>query len=257
MSLIIAWPPATVRRQLWPIRLGRTMPSFPGNDQWHVIFRNLDDLSWSSESRLHSRPAHLLAHSQVGHDLLAAAQDGGVLVRLLETLNVHSHARAGNAPAAEHLNSLVCDEGASTRGLVLQQCDGAPEFLRLFLVWHRVHLVRHQLQQRMRTLDHSGHPCKFLPQDRLLNEGLAESLALRRPLEAICYRETASRQKLRHNHPSLMVEVVHDARKAVALDPLVEETHKVLHGHLHIVEDDQSGTGTTRVCGLNGLCLHT
>mmetsp|Transcript_18905 Transcript_18905/g.50132 ORF Transcript_18905/g.50132 Transcript_18905/m.50132 type:complete len:208 (-) Transcript_18905:380-1003(-) len=166
---------------------------------------------------LHGRPHHLLADRQVRHDLLAAPEDGRVLVRLLEALHVRAHARLGDGPAAKHLHRLVGYQGAGPCGLVLQERDRAAELEGLLLVGHLVHLVCDRLEERVGTLDSACHPRELLPEDGLLDQRLAKGHALCGPLEAVRDAQPAAREELGHDEPALVVEVVHDAGEALAL----------------------------------------
>mmetsp|Transcript_63974 Transcript_63974/g.187132 ORF Transcript_63974/g.187132 Transcript_63974/m.187132 type:complete len:201 (+) Transcript_63974:153-755(+) len=198
-----------------------------------------------SELRMQGIPAHLLADGEVGHDLFTPTQYGRILVCLLEAFDVLPHPGPCDPTAAKHLHRLICNQGARARGLVLQESNWAPQLLRLLLVGHDIHLVCHNLQESMSTLNHPCHPCQLMTQHRLLNEGFAEGLALRCPLEAIGNLQPACRKKLRHNEPALMVEVVHDTSKALAFLPTVPQSHKVLHWHLDVVKEHQSCASTT------------
>mmetsp|Transcript_90553 Transcript_90553/g.234809 ORF Transcript_90553/g.234809 Transcript_90553/m.234809 type:complete len:270 (-) Transcript_90553:764-1573(-) len=215
-------------------------------------------LTSASGSQLcpHRFAYHLLSDGQICHDFLAASQDGRVLVCLLEALHTRAHACPGDASATEHLHRLVSDQSTSPSGLILQQGDGPTELLGLLFVRHLVHLVSYNLEQGMCTFNCASHSGQLLAQHRLLDQWLAESHALRGPLEAVRDLHPATHEELGNDEPSFMVEVVHDASEALALLALVAHAHQIFHWHHHIVEDDERRASAARVRSLDGLGLH-
>mmetsp|Transcript_8052 Transcript_8052/g.17479 ORF Transcript_8052/g.17479 Transcript_8052/m.17479 type:complete len:223 (-) Transcript_8052:683-1351(-) len=114
------------------------------------------------------------------------------------------------------------------------------------------HVVGDRLHVTLDALGRRSSGGELEANDRLLNESLAEDLALFRPKECIAESSTDLPKQVVANQPSFVVKVVHDKPETVILLP-----EQVFSWHLHVIEDHQSSPSTGGVCGLNLASVHT
>lgn len=94
-------------------------------------------------------------------------------------------------------------------GLRFQPGDGAAELQHRFGVVHDIALVNEVLQPVVRGLDLAGHVGEFEPNDRVVNELLAESAALVGVLDGFLVTDSGEADALDDDADALVVEVCH------------------------------------------------
>mmetsp|Transcript_24747 Transcript_24747/g.39649 ORF Transcript_24747/g.39649 Transcript_24747/m.39649 type:complete len:249 (+) Transcript_24747:276-1022(+) len=140
---------------------------------------------------------------------------------------------------------------SSTSGLVLQHGDGARHTLADRSVLGMHHVVGQRLAEGLDRFHGSRGRRELIPDNRLVNEWLAEDFSLPGPHECVGECSSHLPQQALANHPALMVEVIHDQ-----LEALVLLAQQVAHRHQHVVEDHQGSPAAGGVGGLDLACVH-
>merc|ERR1719321_648658 len=190
----------------------------------------------TDELRSHLRNLALLANAKVKHDLLGPARNGHGSNLAREALDFGALPATRVSQSPEDLRTLTRAILKHLRALNLQQCSGAAELHERLQLLHGVHLVGDDLQPGVVGLDLTRHLCEFPSDDRVVNELLAEGLALICELQA--FLETNAGEAVGHpaDEEALVVEILHDV-----LEPFPLFTDQVRCRNLHVAEGDEGG----------------
>lgn len=192
-----------------------------------------------TESELHSiklEDPQTLAHAQVKHNLFTTTRNGVSADITVESLDLAALSTAGVAETAEDLAGLASAVFEGGGGLGLETGNGTAELEHGLGFVHGLGLVDDALEPAAGGLDLAGHVGQLQSDDRVVDQALAERLALVSVLDGLLVADAREADALDDDADALVVEVGHDHSESLVL--LADQ---VLHGDLDILEGDIGG----------------
>lgn len=187
-----------------------------------------------------------LPNTQIQHNLLASTRDSISPDIPIQPLDLCSLATTAIAQAAKDLTRFPSAELKRSSALGLQAGNSATELQHGLHLAHSLALEDEVLEPVVRGLDLAGHVGELEADDGVVDEALAEGLALVRVLDGLLVADAREADALDDDADALVVEVGHDH-----LEALVLLADQVLHGHLDVFEGDVRGAA-----GPDALAVH-
>lgn len=178
-----------------------------------------------------------LAHAQIQHDLLTSTGDGVGTDITVQTLDLATLATTAVTETTEDLAGLAGAVLEAGGGLGLEAGNGTAELEHGLGFVHALALEDDVLQPVVGGFDLAGHVGQLHTDDRVVDQALAEGLALVGVLHGLFVANTGETDTLDDDADTLVVEVGHDD-----LESLVLLANQVLHGHLDVLEGNVGGT---------------
>lgn len=154
--------------------------------------------------------AECLSDAQVQHNLLASSGDGHRSDVSIQPLDLSALASSAVAQPAEDLARLARAELKGRGALRFEPGDGAAQLQHRFRLGHLRTLVDEVLEPVVRRLDLPCHVGELEPDDRVIDESLAECAALVCVLHGVFVADASVPDRLNDDSDSLVVEVRHD-----------------------------------------------
>lgn len=177
-----------------------------------------------------------LSDTQIQHNLLRATRNSVRAHIPVQALDTAALAAARVRQATKDLRGFAGAELEGGGGLSLEAGDGAAELEHGLHLVHALALEDEVLEPVVAGLDLAGHVGQLQPDDRVIDQLLAEGAALVRVLDAVLVTHAREAQALDDDADALVVEVGHDD-----LEALVLLADQVLDGHLDVLEGDVGG----------------
>ena len=179
-----------------------------------------------------------LSYTQIQHDLLTSTRDSIRPNIPIQPLDLSTLATTTIAKTTKDLTRLSSTELESCGTLRLQASNSATEFQHGFRLAHELALVHQVLEPVVAGLDLARHMRQLEADDGVVDEFLAEGLALVRVLDAFLVADAGESDGLDDDADALVVEVCHDNFEALVL--LADE---ILYGDLDVLKSDVGGSG--------------
>ena len=177
-----------------------------------------------------------LPNTQIQHNLLGATRDGIGPHIPIQPLDLRPLPTPTIRQAAKDLAGLPGTEFKGDGRLGLQAGNRTAELQHRFGLMHDLALIDQVLEPVIRGLDLAGHVRELEADDGVIDEFLAEGLALVRVLDALLVADAGEADALDDDADALVVEVRHDD-----LEALVFLAEEVLHGDLDVLEGHVRG----------------
>lgn len=177
-----------------------------------------------------------LSNRKIRHNLLTATRNGITSNLSVQPLDLRALSTSGVSKTTENLDSLSGAELESLGRVQLEGGDGATKTEHGLGLVHVFGLVGDVFEPVVGTLDLAGHVCELEADDGVLEEGLAEGLALVGVAVGFFVADAGEAVALDDDAEALVVEVGHDDFEA-----LVFFANEVLDGDLDVFEGDVGG----------------
>lgn len=187
-----------------------------------------------------------LPDAEIQHDFFATARNGIGPDISVKPLDLSALSSTAVAQSSENLTGFPSTEFKGCGTLGFAAGNGSSEFQHGLHIVHLLALVDQVLEPVIRGLDLARHMCEFEADDGVIDETLAESLALMGVLDALFVADASEANTLDDDTNALVVEVGHDN-----LETLVLLSDQVLNRHLDVFEGNVGGTA-----GPDTLAVH-